>query len=91
MPRSPLIEDLPCTWEPERFFSESPEILEDARSLCHPCPLKVSCLQGAIERKERRGVWGGQIIHDGVVQAKARRVGRPKGTANQRVRDMGPS
>lgn len=34
-------------------------------SLCLGCPLRAPCLQGAIERREPWGVWGGQVFRRG--------------------------
>ncbi|MFD5398582.1 WhiB family transcriptional regulator [Streptomyces sp. NPDC127097] len=33
--------------------------IEEAKAVCRRCPLMESCLQGALERNERFGVWGG--------------------------------
>lgn len=30
-----------------------------AKALCAQCPVRQSCLEGAIERDERYGIWGG--------------------------------
>ena len=35
------------------------------------------CLEGAIRRREPRGVWGGQLIRNGHILANKRRRGRP--------------
>ncbi|MFI1700624.1 WhiB family transcriptional regulator [Streptomyces bobili] len=53
-----------CTGEdPELFFpigNTGPALLqiEDAKAVCRRCPLRESCLEGALERNEL-GVWGG--------------------------------
>ena len=52
---------LPCVQAgPDLYFSESPRELELAKQLCRPCPLRTRCLEGAKERGEPWGVWGGE-------------------------------
>lgn len=69
----------PCqTMEPELWFAETPEGLEYAKALCATCPLRTMCLQGALERREPWGVWGGEILVDGQVIARKRVRGRPR-------------
>ncbi len=73
---------LPCRGEdPELWFAESPRQLERAKALCVPCPLRDACLQGAIERQEPWGVWGGEIFDHGVVIVRKRSRGRPAKTS----------
>ncbi|WP_067433036.1 WhiB family transcriptional regulator [Nocardioides jensenii] len=68
----------PCTQSPELFFAEHPAALAKARELCAACPLAADCLAGALERSEPYGVWGGQIVVDGVIVASKRGRGRPR-------------
>ena len=49
-----------------------------ATALCGTCPLRVACLEGAIERREPWGVWGGEIFERGVIIARKRPRGRPR-------------
>ena len=37
-----------------------------------------ACLEGALARQEPWGVWGGELISNGVVLAHKRRRGRPR-------------
>lgn len=68
----------PCSQaDPELWFAERPADLNVAKALCSGCPLKASCLAGALERAEPWGVWGGEILQDGVVLAYKRGRGRP--------------
>ncbi|GAA5152419.1 hypothetical protein GCM10023321_21080 [Pseudonocardia eucalypti] len=68
----------PCSQaDPELWFAERPADLNVAKALCSACPLKASCLAGALERAEPWGVWGGEILQDGVVLAYKRGRGRP--------------
>lgn len=69
----------PCfTGDPETWFAESPDVLEHAKSLCRPCPLRMMCLEGALERGEPWGVWGGELFDRGRVIARKRTAGRPR-------------
>ncbi|HVM26710.1 MAG TPA: WhiB family transcriptional regulator [Mycobacteriales bacterium] len=70
---------LPCwSTEPDLWFAESPADVERAKALCVPCPLRESCLSGALERREPWGVWGGQLVVAGVVVPRKRPRGRPR-------------
>lgn len=70
---------LPCLAEdPELWFAESPADVEAAKTLCASCPLRADCLAGALERREPWGVWGGQLVVQGVVVPRKRPRGRPR-------------
>jgi WhiB family transcriptional regulator, redox-sensing transcriptional regulator len=72
-------EQLPCHREdPELFFAESPSDVELAKALCGTCPVRAECLAGALERREPWGVWGGQLLLQGVVIPRKRPRGRPR-------------
>ncbi len=72
-------EDLPCrTAQVDLWFAERPDDVEAAKALCVPCPLRETCLTGALERREPWGVWGGQLLVLGVVVARKRPRGRPR-------------
>lgn len=69
----------PCLVEnPDLWFAETPEGLERAKTLCRGCPLQTMCLQGALERREPWGVWGGEILSAGQVIPRKRVRGRPR-------------
>jgi WhiB family transcriptional regulator, redox-sensing transcriptional regulator len=71
--------DLPCrSFDPELFFAESPADVEFAKSVCLDCPIRLECLEGALERREPWGVWGGQLFIAGVVVPRKRPRGRPR-------------
>ena len=73
---------LPCRVEdPELWFAETPARLEAAKVLCGGCPLRDTCLAGALDRAEPWGVWGGEIFERGVVIARKRPRGRPRKVA----------
>jgi WhiB family redox-sensing transcriptional regulator len=59
------------------FFSEEIPDIRRAKEICRGCPLAAPCLQGAIERREPAGVWGGELLVNGRVLAQKRRRGRP--------------
>jgi WhiB family redox-sensing transcriptional regulator len=72
--------ELPCTEDPELFFAESPDDVEDAKALCCGCPARATCLSGAQERREPWGVWGGELFLRGEVVPRKRPRGRPRKT-----------
>lgn len=76
-----LVEEqaLPCLrYDPELFFAETPSDVEEAKALCLGCPVRASCLAGALERREPWGVWGGELFLQGTVIPRKRPRGRPR-------------
>jgi hypothetical protein len=61
----------------ELFFSDQIAEIALAKDICAACPLIGPCLDGAIERREPWGVWGGQLFFNGVILAHKRKRGRP--------------
>ena len=59
------------------FFSEELQDIAEAKRTCAECPVIAPCLEGAIERREPWGVWGGQLFMNGKVLMVKRRRGRP--------------
>jgi WhiB family redox-sensing transcriptional regulator len=75
---------LPCLREgPRLWFSERPADLELAKSHCQPCPLRRSCLDGALARREPHGVWGGEIFEKGAITPRKTPRGRPAGKSRR--------
>ena len=70
------------------FFSEIPSEIEEAKATCRTCPLRLSCLEGAVEREEPWGVWGGHLFDRGRVIATKRGRGRPSKEAIERQREL---
>jgi WhiB family redox-sensing transcriptional regulator len=70
--------DLPCRQDPELFFAESPQDIEQAKALCQGCRVRMACLTGALGRGEPWGVWGGELLIAGVIVAHKRPRGRPR-------------
>jgi WhiB family transcriptional regulator, redox-sensing transcriptional regulator len=69
---------LPCRInDPELWFGETPADVEFAKTLCLDCPVRSLCLDGALERREPWGVWGGQLFLQGAVIPRKRTRGRP--------------
>lgn len=76
---APKAVELPCqSADADLWFAEQPSSLEQAKALCQECPLRVQCLEVALENAEPWGVWGGEIFSAGVVVARKRPRGRPR-------------
>jgi WhiB family redox-sensing transcriptional regulator len=69
---------LPCTEDPELFFAESPQDVEQAKAMCRGCRARLACLAGALERREPWGVWGGELLMSGAIVPHKRSRGRPR-------------
>lgn len=59
------------------FFSEQLDDIARAKEICGLCEVIDACFQGALERREPWGVWGGQLFANGKVLAFKRKRGRP--------------
>lgn len=59
------------------FFSDNVVDIARAKAMCGLCPLRFECLEGALDREEPWGVWGGELISGGRVVANKRPCGRP--------------
>lgn len=49
----------PCTTDPDAWFSDEAAEQAHARALCGGCPIADTCLDGAIQRQEAHGIFGG--------------------------------
>ncbi|HEX6448955.1 MAG TPA: WhiB family transcriptional regulator [Trebonia sp.] len=74
----PIGLDLPCTEDAELFFAEAPADVETAKALCKGCRARAACLEGALERREPWGVWGGELLLRGTIVPRKRPRGRPR-------------
>lgn len=73
---------LPCRDDdPDLWFAEHPAQINRAKELCRTCPVMNECLAGALERRELWGVWGGELLINGVIVAHKRGRGRPRKSA----------
>ena len=59
------------------FFSDEIGDIAAAKRICATCPVIEPCLQGALERREPWGVWGGQLFFNGKILPFKRKRGRP--------------
>ena len=58
------------------FFSHDRKVIDQAKAICAGCPRRESCLEGALERREPWGVWGGELFRNGHVVTNRKR--RPR-------------
>lgn len=72
------------------FFSDDDFDIARAKKICSSCSLQASCLEGALDRSEAYGVWGGQLLIDGEPVRFARRRGRPSANRIEFVDDEVP-
>ena len=59
------------------FFSEDIGDIASAKRVCADCSVLAECLEGALDRRELFGVWGGQLFINGKMLTVKRRRGRP--------------
>jgi WhiB family transcriptional regulator, redox-sensing transcriptional regulator len=45
--------------DPDIFYPVSDDEAEDAKAICRSCPVRHACLEWALARREKEGVWGG--------------------------------
>ena len=60
------------------FFSLELRDIVEAKRICAGCPVIAPCLEGALQRREPWGVWGGQLFHGGRIVRHKRPPGRPR-------------
>lgn len=59
------------------FFSEDLHDIARAKAICSKCTVRTPCLEGALDRREPWGVWGGELLLNGKILANKRKRGRP--------------
>jgi WhiB family redox-sensing transcriptional regulator len=59
------------------FFSDDEFDIARAKAICSKCGRASQCLGDALDRAEAYGVWGGELLVDGVVISVKRGRGRP--------------
>lgn len=45
--------------DPDVFFPEKGGSTREAKRICAECPVRLECLEYALEQDERFGIWGG--------------------------------
>jgi WhiB family redox-sensing transcriptional regulator len=56
----PWIADAVCaTTDPEAFYPEKGGSTREAKAICRSCTVQAECLDWALDRDERFGIWGG--------------------------------
>ena len=51
--------------DPEIFFPDrNMPTWGKAKAICDKCPVRMQCLQWAIENKEQHGIWGGMVYRE---------------------------
>lgn len=51
--------------DPDIFFPEGKGgTCQQAKAICRRCPVQVECLEWALQRKERYGIWGGKSYRE---------------------------
>ncbi len=45
--------------DPEAFFPDKGGSTREAKKVCSSCPVRAECLEHALTRGERFGIWGG--------------------------------
>jgi WhiB family redox-sensing transcriptional regulator len=73
--------DAPCRGLGWLFFSAEEGDIERAKQVCDGCARSGPCLEGALERREACGVWGGQLVRFGEILEMTPRRGRPRKAA----------
>ena len=46
-------------FDPETFYPPKGASAREAKAVCSTCPVLIACLNDALRRNERYGVWGG--------------------------------
>lgn len=81
----PVITGAPCAGLIDVFFpspslkaAERNALVDRAKALCAGCEHRVECFEGAIERGDVDGVWGGELFREGRPVASYVGPGRPR-------------
>jgi WhiB family redox-sensing transcriptional regulator len=53
------LEALCAQTDPEAFFPDKGGSTREAKKVCLSCPVRSQCLEDALTRGERFGIWGG--------------------------------
>lgn len=77
LPSAPTSDWACAGTDPDVFFPEDEQGLQQARAICGPCPIRAACLASAKARQET-GVWGGVLLNQGKILEKVPVRGRPR-------------
>lgn len=55
------------------WFPEDGALGNDAKRVCAQCPVRVECLEYALENNEKYGIWGGTGAHERKLILRTRR------------------
>lgn len=66
--------------DPNLFFPEHGGPTDDAKAVCMSCPVRVECLEFALQNVEKFGIWGG------ISERERRRLRRERGISETRPR-----
>lgn len=59
------------------FFSFVADEIAEAKAACAECLIRKECLDGAVERGEQYGIWGGMYFQMGKIIPNKKSPGRP--------------
>lgn len=77
--RKPWVDHAICAQtDPEMFFPEKGGSTRDPKKVCQGCTVRAECLEDALERDERFGIWGGLSERERRSLSRSR---RDRGTA----------
>lgn len=74
--------------DPEIFFPDKSGSARQAKAICATCPVQTRCLEFALERNERYGVFGGMTERERQELKKPRPVGLCRNGHDTRVVGM---
>jgi WhiB family redox-sensing transcriptional regulator len=57
--RAWMADGLCAQTDPESFYPEKGASTREGKRICHGCPVAAECLEYALARDERFGIWGG--------------------------------
>ena len=76
---TPFYKDAKCVGEnQDLFFPERGSSTVKAKAICNECPVQEECLEFAVVRKERFGIWGGKSERERRAIRRERRLAEEK-------------